>query len=498
MVHKKNKYNIFKFKNILIVFFLVFSLNSFADIEYPEYIGKKVIDISGKFDESYLSNLENQTSSYEYEMRILFLDTKGKINLAFYAPKLFEMWKMDENSVLVVIDPYLNKFGYSIGKEVRKKLKEKNVSESNKELSSDKNKTIDYDNLARAIDQKFLSPRAINKSNENKKNKTLFNSEASSSYRTSGRNYNTNNNSSINFDKLKKYLIIFVLIASLIGIIFYFINKKKQENRKIELKTNYTFDADVLIQNISDALNKLNSDLEKMERYLGLTKKELEDHIVTIKDNIKKSEKFIKEITEKLENLEDDEIYDLKDLIDKGNIILPTIDKLHLDSVNFRKEFKSIQENSEMKLSEIRVNIENCKSIIDETKILFPFTLNDCDERVNDVEAYFYGNKIAFDKEDPLSFRYNIQSLLKKLSKIKKDLSIIPHLYKQLQDDIPLNIDSYLEESLLDNNTKNKIKAKVTDFRNNALISLSNGNLSETEELINKIFKVLNDNTNKV
>ncbi|MEK7432289.1 MAG: hypothetical protein AABZ74_04080 [Cyanobacteriota bacterium] len=472
----------------LVVFFSL-NLVSFAELEYPSYTGKKITDISGKFDSNYLSNLESQVASYDYEMRIVFISTEGKVNLAFYAPKLFEMWKMNEDSVLVVIDPYKNKFGYAIGKEVRKKIKEKKVIEDNNKISENTDKVIDYDNLVNAIDKKFLSPKADSKKEDKKKNNDT-NSEASNTYKYSNSNSNSkkNNLDFVDYGKLKKYALFIILLGVIIGGAAYVINKKNKEKKQLELKTNYTFDADIQIQDINTLIEKIDNDILKMNKYIGSTKKELKDHILKLIENNKKAKSFIDKITQKLEELEIEDIYELKELLDDGNMNISILKQIHQDSLDYRKDFKMIQDGYQMSISDIRVNIESCKNLLEETKMLFPFPLLKCSEKINDMEI-FISNHNLFEKNDPLDFKEKMQTTHKKMVILKKELSIIPHLYKQLQEDIPLNISSYLDESLFDSTSKNKIKNKVNDYRNNALISLSDGDLQETEELINKIFK---------
>ncbi|MFN4149442.1 MAG: hypothetical protein ACK4IX_00720 [Candidatus Sericytochromatia bacterium] len=80
--------NIYKIL-VLIILFTFFSFPIYGELIYPEYDGNKVIDLSGKFKNSYLSKINNEISDSEFETRIVFIKSDGNVNLGFYAPKLF-------------------------------------------------------------------------------------------------------------------------------------------------------------------------------------------------------------------------------------------------------------------------------------------------------------------------------------------------------------------------------------------------------------------------
>lgn len=489
--HEKIKKTIYKLLLITVFSFFI-QLTSFSAPEYPEYFGKNVVDLSGKFDSNYLATLEAETKAYDYEMRIVFVNTDGKINLAFYAPKLFQTWKMDDESVLVAIDPYLNKFGYAMGKNVREKLKKNRVENNGKDDAfSDNKKTIDYDNLTQAINQKF-SGVAEKGSKSSNKTKPNTNSNPSNTYKYSGENNTkqyTNSANKINIEKKYIFAVIFLCLIIFAG--YYFISKNLKTKKQLEQKTNFSFDADILAKELTTLIQKIEADIEKMGKYEGSTKLELEAHIEQLKKDVEEGSDFLEELTALLEEVELDEIMDLKHKLDEGNTLFSVLQQNHKDSVKMRKEFKSVLESSSMTISDVRVNIENCNTLLEESKILFPFSLNKLDTKLFDIQKSIPSTEESLFKNDPVQFKEKIQEIHKKLNNLKKELSIIPHLYKQLQEDIPLNISSYLEESLLDSATKSKIQTKVTQYKNNALISLSEGDLAEAEILVKKIFENL-------
>ena len=197
----------------LIVFFILLIYEpAYSEVVYPQYTGENVVDMSGKFDNRYINSLKSELSQSANEVRIVFLDTKDKINLAFYAPKLFDKWEMPEDSVLVVIDPYLDKTGYGIGKKVLEEMKQR-LTVKNNSKEKDSSKQIDYDNLASAISDKF-SPSQVKQENKtNTKNKKSNNSGSSENYNPSN---STGNNKKANTDSIIfSPLVIKILLAVL-------------------------------------------------------------------------------------------------------------------------------------------------------------------------------------------------------------------------------------------------------------------------------------------
>lgn len=472
-------------------FWFFIQLTSFSAIEYPDYFGKNVVDMSGKFDSTYLATLEAETKAYDYEMRIVFLNTNGKINLAFYAPKLFENWKMDEDSVLVAIDPYLNKFGYAVGKKVREQLRKNRIENNSKEANSlNEKKEIDYDNLTQAINQKFSGVIVKDNKKNSSNSKSNLTSKASNPYKYSqGNTTKETNYSNNNLNIEKKYIFAVILLGLILGAGYYFIAKNLKTKKLIEKKTNFSFDTEILSKELNTLIEKIASDIEKMGKYQGNTKLALETHIEKLKKDIVEGTDFIEELNTLLDEVELDEIMTLKYKLDDGNTLFLMLQQNHKDSVKIRKEFKSVLESVSMTVSDVRVNIENCNTLLEESKILYPFSLSKLDIKLLDIQKSIPNVDDPTLKNDPIKFKEEIQELHKKLNSLKKELSIIPHLYKQLQEDIPLNISSYLDESLLDASTKSKIQNEVNQYKNNALISLSEGDLPEAELLVKKIFE---------
>lgn len=488
---KRNFFIIKKLKNIILytVFFVFLCSSNVKAIGYPEYEGKNVIDLAGKFDSSYLSRLDSELRQSSDEVRVVFIDTRDKINLTFYAPKLFDKWQMSDTSILVVIDPYLNKIGYGLGSKVKERIKSKLLAKKdNKEPKTEK--SVDYDNLATAIHDKFAEeiPRNSEKNNTNSKN----NEGSSSASYTS----NTENNKakesfpSQPFDKTPIFIILGILFT--IGGVTFLYTKNRDNKRNLELKTNYSFDGNVQQQELEKILEKLEKDLEKASNYKGTTLKELESQIKNLELSHKKGLNFLEKSKTAFQEIELDNLGSIRDLLDDGTSLLDNLDTAHKEAVRTRKELKGIIEKSEMTISDIRVNIEACKNIFDELKLLYSFPLNHSEQQILKCETMLAKSKTFLEQKDPYEFRNMINSIQGELKSIRKSFEVIPHLYKQLKESIPVNVESSINELLLEVGPKNKLKTELNDLKNNALINLSKGELKESEELVSMIFERLN------
>ncbi|MFN8577571.1 MAG: hypothetical protein U0354_12000 [Candidatus Sericytochromatia bacterium] len=493
MKRKSNK--LVKISLNIFILLLITTQNPCFSAQYPEYTGEKVIDLSNKFDNRYVDSLKGELNQSSNDVRVVFLDTKGKINLSFYAPKLFEKWNMPEDSVLVVIDPYLNKIGYGIGKKVLEDMKKRKESNQESKKTNENNKSIDYDNLATAIFDKF-SPTQIKQSKNSDKNIKTNNKNNSSS--GDSYNSNTNNNKAIEKEFVsispltKKILLVSFFIILLSGAGFAYYRRKKHLSEQSELKTNYLFDVDIQKQEVSELIEKIQNDITKMSQYKGKTKKETQANIEKLNTIKNKSELFLARMESELEEIDIEDLGAIRELLDEGSLIKDELNKIHKESLDLRRDFKSTIKKAESYASDIRVNLENCKFTMESIRTIYNLPLIKSEEKINDCEKEISNINDLASQNNPLELKQINQNIHDKIKDIKKELEIIPHLYKQLQENIPISIESTLEESILDTTQRNKKKKEILEIKNNALISLSNGDLETSQELIDDIFIELN------
>lgn len=482
--------------NILLLALINLSVPAYADIIYPEYNGENVIDLSQKFDTHYLSTLKGDLNQSDKEIRIVFLNTENKVNLSFYAPKLFEKWNMDDDSILVVIDPYLNKTGYAFGKNVREEMKKRQTAKpqnqnENKQAQNKDLKNVDYDNLVGAIMDKF-SPQQI-KVKSDKKSKNSVNVDSGVSYKTESDSSKKAAPPSTDDGKTK--LIIFSLLGGflLLGGGYYYYNIRNNNKKQLELKTNYTFDADILQEEMTILVEKIDADIEKMKNFDGTTLEKVIPHIEKLENASAKSKVFLDRLATNLEDLDIDNLGYLRDVLDEGGLLKSEIEELHKESVAFRKEFKSIMQKSDMSMSDIRVNIENCKNLLEEIKTVYGLNMEHSETMILECENLLANSKDILRDHDPAGFKIAIKNIQAIIKGLKKDFDVIPHLYRQIKENIPLNIESALEESLLDSGQRNKVKKEINELKEKALNNLDNGNLEQSEKIIQSIYDRINE-----
>lgn len=472
---------------VLIILFTFLNFPVHGEIIYPEYDGNKVIDLSGKFKNSYLNKINGEISNSDFETRIVFIKSEGKLNLGFYAPKLFEKWKMSEDSILVVVDPYLNKTGYALGTNVRELMKKRQKVFVEQDSKKEGKEIIDYDNIVSAIKDKFSLEEIIAKEKQN-----AIKDKVKTKVTYSENNTFNNNIPSTDININWKIILPIILFFVLLGLGIFLFNRNKSYKRSLELKTNYTFDADIQKQEITQILEKIVKDIEKAKSYNGTTLNEYSKHIENLKKVKKEADKFLIKFDAEFSEVDMDGLGAIRDLLDEGNLLLDNLKSLHKESVKQRKDIKVIVEKSEMSLSDVRVNIEQSKITLEELKTLYLFPLEYSEKKIENIERIMENAKSILLQNDPYEFRNRLSNIHNEIKILKRDFDIIPHLYKQLKEDLPLNIDSYLEESLLDPVPKSKLRAEVHDIRNNALILLSKGELEKTETLVKSIFEKMN------
>jgi hypothetical protein len=318
---------------LLFVFIiLVFNNPSFADIIYPEYTGDNVIDLSGKFDNRYADSLKSELTQSQTEVRVVFLKTEGEVNLSFYAPKLFQKWKMKPDSILVVIDPYINKTGYGLGQKVLEEMKKRQTSKSNKNVKPQDSNIVDYDNLASAIFEKF-SPEQLKEEDDE------------------GTNFSENISSDLNNkDKTKKKkkkkktnsinpLNIFLPLLILGGIGYggwYFYMKNKRLKEIMETRANHLFDLNIQKQEIISSIKELQVDIEKMILYQDLDE-DIKNNIDTLNNAIEKAELFLDKTEFQIEEIEIDDFDSIIELGKKALIVKEDLFKFHNESFDLRK-----------------------------------------------------------------------------------------------------------------------------------------------------------------
>jgi hypothetical protein len=482
---------------------IIFTLNNvaLADVPYPDYTGEKVLDLSHKFDSNYLGRLENDLDQYEpeTEIRIVFIDSKNQINLGFYAPKLFDHWKMSEDSILVVIDPYLNKTGYGLGKKVIEKLKtRKQIDEKDVKKATQPDINIDYNNLPAAIADKFAAeiPKVIPQENSGPSVKPgKQQSGGDNGPLVQGNTSNSSDNKPHKPGNPYTLRIILAIILLLIigGAGGFFYNRKQKIKKQLELKTTYSFEGEILTEQLAEIMEKITVDTEKMAKFKGQTKKELIPHIEKLKSILEKGTLFSEKLANSLEEIDLDNLYYIFELLDEGKMVLENMEQLHKESVAFRKEYKAILEKNSMHLSDIRVNIENCRNLLEEMRTLYTLSLEFSENKINDCEALLIKAQELINRNDPLEYRGILNEIHETIRILKKDFDIIPHLYKQLQESIPVSINSSLEVGIPDNNEKVALRDEISRLRLTALENLAKGNLEPSEKLINEIFARLNE-----
>ncbi|MFN8579004.1 MAG: hypothetical protein U0354_19420 [Candidatus Sericytochromatia bacterium] len=475
-------------KNLIIPFFIFISLtfSSFAEIVYPEYTGENVVDLSGKFDNRYADSLKSELSQSQTEIRIVFLKTDDNVNLSFYAPKLFEKWKMKPDSVLVVIDPYLNKTGYGLGKKVLEDMKKRQVGKDKKNNQKQDDLIVDYDNLASAIFEKF-SPDQLKEDDEERTN------------------FNENISSDMNKDKNKKkkkkkkkdginplYILLPLLVIGGIGYTgWYFYMKKKHLKEIMETRANHLFDLNIQKQEILSSIKDLQIDIEKMNLYNDFDE-EIRKNIYSLNMAIEKAEVFIDKIEFQVEEIELDDFDSIIEIGKKALVVKEELFKEHMESLDLRMNSQTVISRNNERISQLKYDIDNSRQAIENIKTTYNF-LGFSDEKIKKCESGIRKVNKLFSNDEPLEAIKTISQTNQIISKIKKDAELIPTLYKQLREIMPTLIERTTEQYILDPELKDKTKKEINNLKSAALISLSNGEFENSEKIVKDIFAKIND-----
>ncbi len=484
----------------LFLFLILFNFNiALSDVVYPEYTGEKVVDLSGKFDNRYSNNLSNELKQSDNDIRVVFLNTKGKINLSFYAPKLFDKWKMDQNSILVVIDPYLNKTGYGLGKKVLEDMKKRQSAKSKDKKNEPNNEIIDYDNLASAINDKFSPDQIKEDDEENFTNNTS--NDLNSIGKKSLSKTKKNKKSNLNFDVLK--IVGIIIILGLIGFgLWYLYNKNKRLKELNEAKSNYLFDLNIQKKEILSLIEELYFDIDKMNIYEEIDES-IEFHIEELNILIDKGELFLEkndlELDElNLDELDEEELDIIKEMINKSTIIKGSLRDVHNDSIEMRKNLNSILEKNDRDISYMRNELKISKSNLDELKINYNLNLSILDEKIKRLEKNIKKINILLIEDNHIEAVELTDQIRNNINKIKDSIDNIPSLYRQITEKIPYSIDKNIVAGVSDPDIKEKMKKEINELKNLALLNLSNGDFDKSEKIIKDIYLSINEIKSKV
>ncbi|GIW21218.1 MAG: hypothetical protein KatS3mg068_0225 [Candidatus Sericytochromatia bacterium] len=469
-------------KFLLILFFLLYSINVKSELIYPEPGNNKVIDLSNKFDARYISKLENDLQNSENDIRIVFIKTDNKINLGIYASKLFEKWKLSDDSILVVIDPFTNKRGFAIGKNIKEKLKNRKKVKENKKANELLNNDINYNNLVEAINNKFSPDNLVTSSNN--KNKRTFDQKESISLGGSKLN-KIHNDRMINIDyyKILKYMAILVIFLIISFLLFFLYKQKKNKDKKNEIINDLSFESNIKLQEISDLIETINEDIEFFKVYKGKTIDYVNQELNSLKDILQKLQDYYEKLSYELENISDENINDINKIIDDFNLLKIDANNNHSIIKEKRKEIKKIIKNSFENISNLRVYLENNLRLVDENSKLYNLELSFIKKILEKINNEIFNIDINDIKNDPIFFKEKISELETSLIQTKNDLEVIPHLYSQINNQIN---NLFIEKGISND-------ASLIILKENALKSLNEGNMQKSKELIEKIFRTINE-----
>jgi hypothetical protein len=469
---------------IISILLILFSTYLNAEIIYPEYVEEKVLDLSKKFDSRYLNKLKNDLINSQIDIRIVFIRSENKINLGIYAAKLFEKWKMTDNSILVVIDPFTNKRGFAIGKSIKENLKNRKKIEDNKREKDILENDIDYNNLVDVINNKFSPDSIVTYSNKKQKN-TLNQKESVNSVNTSNDNNNFNDlkKTNIKYSNVLKNLIFIIFVLGISYLLFFIYKKKEKQKKNIEIKNNLSFEASIKLQEISDLIETLNQDLESYEVYKGMTISYLQEELNKIKRFISDLQKIYQDLSEELENICDENIDNIYRKIDDFSLLQANINDIHISIKEKIKQIKKIIKNSSENISNIRIYLENNLRLVDDTSKIYNLELSFIKEKLSKIKDDVFNINMDDIKYDPIFFREKISELENNLIQIKKDIDVIPHIFSQLNNQIT---DIISQKKLSNNLEIIKLKEKILKI-------LNYGDMKKSSELLNELLKNLNE-----
>lgn len=474
---------------LLLFFFVFFNISAYsAEIVYPEYTGDNVVDLSGKFDNRYADNLKAELNQSETEVRVVFLKTEGEINLSFYAPKLFEKWKMKPDSVLVVIDPYLNKTGYGLGKKVIEEMKKRQTGKDNKGVKNQENEIVDYDNLASAIFEKF-SPDQMKENDEG----SNFNENIASDMNPKDKDKNKKikkKKRTNTIDPLNIFLPI-LLIAVLGYGGWYFYMKKRRLKEIMETRSNHLFDLNIQKQEILSSIKDLQTDIEKLNLYKSLDDN-LNRNIEVIETAIEKAELFIDKTEFEVEEIEIDDFDSIIELGKKAQAVKEDLFKVHKDSLELRQNSLAIMNKNNETISKLQYDIDNSRETIESIKNTYNF-LGFSDDKIKRCDNGVRKANKLFLEDEPIQALKVVSSTYESINKINKDTQLIPTLYKQIREIMPVLIERTIEQYIKEPEVKEKTKKEINNLKSAALISLSNGELENSEKTVKVIFDKINE-----
>lgn len=472
---------------IIILIFLVFNIFYVKAIEkysFPKFSEKNIIDTTNQLSIKDIEKLSKQLEQYLFSIKAVFITNTKNLNLLKYTQDLFKFWKMDKNSVLLVIAIDRKQIGMVVGDELEKSLKNNKsfpIIVNFSEKKSFDNKISKQNNLIELI------PPVIDELNQSINKDT---GSLETDYKLP-KHVSVEKEVSLETSKNYQLSIILIILCLIIVIIFIFlvykiwVKKRDQEN----LKEEYSFDLEVIEKEIITKMEEIEELVNKLTQFQGYTRKNLEKAITISNDLLKKGDINLKKIDNTKSELSNTKNLDVRNILDELKDYVDKIDKLKEELKTTNKKIKKVNEYNKNQIEIIISEINVIKNQILEITKLYNLPLTNCYKSLEEFNKELDEIVSRQNMFDPVKTKKELSKLFENIKEFSSKVMAIPHILNQLNNDIKNILDDFENEIKLRN--LNHLIPFLQEARfslNLAINKLKDGDFNPHQENLNIIF----------
>lgn len=415
---------------------------------------RHIVDISGQLTADYLRKVEAQISQYPFDVRVVYIpDTKG-LNLGSYAARLFERWKLPQDSMLLVVALDRPKIGVHAGKKLKQSLtqdmqdQEIPVPSASPIPGVTPDPTLPLD-VAPEFNHLDLIPNAIDEITESMKQGSQENRarpstepQAQSSHVQVQQEHERPRRS---FKlSLSEWLgLLSILAGLLLGVGVWFGLKFWRRWRKHqELVGRYSLQGQVVYEQLEQVYEDLESVMPDFHGYLGETEKTLTLFLKSIHHLQEEYEEIFDAFNEEIQLLgQKDTREEAVEFFQDLELKLEEGQQLHEQALNVLKNLKDVRQANQQMFSQSDQRRQQFSQELTELRKLHPQLKL---LRIQQIYQQTLQELQRLEKQnerDPLGVEKALKVWRKKISKLEHDTRSLPHLWQQFQQDLKERLD---------------------------------------------------------
>ncbi len=446
---------------ILLSLFLLLLSPAQAAVErmppFPAYQeGIWAYDATGLLDQAYLNRTTASLRAYPFPVRAVYLDGTSSFSLSLYARRLFEAWRLPEDTMLLVVATDRRKIGVHMGTELKAQLRDvpqeiplPPAPSANPEQPEAPQEALEnhLDLLPQVVDQLSQSLSEAPASEKETASQPLqgrvsddlvsgdeFMSEDSARTSTQPRASRSQAIPWMSLALMAGALGLLLLLGAGAWWGWRYGRRWRHDRHMVE---KYTLEGQAALQDLERLYNQIEAVMPDFHGYQGETQKKLQMFFKALLSLQEDLDGFFDAFDEQLQLLANpraraDAIGFFTDLENKLEEAQSTYDQALVVLGNLR----DIEQNNSTLLTAVRARQQAVQVELQEIRKLHPAL------RLARVQQAFQGYQNDLrrleksNSADPMGLDKQLKQLQKQLNTLERDAKSLPHLWEQFHKDI--------------------------------------------------------------